>query len=443
MLEGYKDGQPVVYSMLMNAINNEKLSHAYIFDSNGNSDVFDIVLSFVKMILCKDIEYENEKSVICKRVDDGNYLDVKVIEPDGMWIKKDQLLDLQSEFNKRSFEGTKKIYIIKNAERMNPQTSNSILKFLEEPVDDIIAILVVDNVNLLLSTIISRCQCFSFKRISNDMIVDRLNTVCKSEGINIDEEVLEEIPAETEFIEEAVEMDELIPLEEYETENVEETETPLVETAEPIEDVVEAEDEIAEETIEEERGVTTFEETDEVILLEEEVEEELEAEEEPEAVEEYEAIVLVPAEENPPVVEETVVEESTEIKEEVSEIVEEKGLLEPNVPETVAPVVEETIVTPIVEPAPAATSYEKYIVPSLKDLESGKYYIQIATLGDDANIMEIVNKYGNNYPITIVPKSSGNAKQVMIGPITIDEYGALLQRFKSYGFKDAFLRKIR
>ena len=52
MLEGYKDGQPVVYSMLMNAINNGKLSHAYIFDSNGNSDVFDIVLSFVKMILC-------------------------------------------------------------------------------------------------------------------------------------------------------------------------------------------------------------------------------------------------------------------------------------------------------------------------------------------------------------------------------------------------------
>ena len=109
MLEGYKDGQPVVYGMLMNAINNGKLSHAYIFDSNGNSDVFDIVLSFVKMILCKDIDDENEKSVICKRVDDGNYLDVKVIEPDGMWIKKDQLLDLQSEFNKRSFEGRKDI----------------------------------------------------------------------------------------------------------------------------------------------------------------------------------------------------------------------------------------------------------------------------------------------------------------------------------------------
>jgi len=190
MLEGFKDGQPVVYSMLMNAINNGKLSHAYIFDSNGNSDVFDIVLSFVKMILCKDIDDENEKSVICKRVDDGNYLDVKVIEPDGMWIKKDQLLDLQSEFNKRSFEGTKKIYIIKNAERMNPQTSNSILKFLEEPVDDIIAILVVDNVNLLLPTIISRCQLIKLnkKNFDESTLVNFNNLIKNSELNSLSEE---------------------------------------------------------------------------------------------------------------------------------------------------------------------------------------------------------------------------------------------------------------
>ena len=185
MLERYRDGQPVVYSMLMNAINNGKLSHAYIFDSNGNSDVFDIVLSFVKMILCKDIDYENEESVICKRVDDGNYLDVKVIEPDGLWIKKDQLLDLQSEFNKRSFEGTKKIYIIKNAERMNPQTSNSILKFLEEPVDDIIAILVVDNVNLLLSTIISRCQLIKLnKKNFDESTLVNFNNLIKNSELN-------------------------------------------------------------------------------------------------------------------------------------------------------------------------------------------------------------------------------------------------------------------
>ena len=158
MLDDYKSGQPMLYNILNNAIINNKLSHAYLFDSNGNSDVYKIVLSFVKMIITSDIISNEEKDNICMRIDDNNYVDVKIIEPDGMWIKKEQLLDLQSEFSKKSIEGNKKIYVIKSADKMNVQTANSILKFLEEPIDDIIAILIVDNINLLLPTIVSRCQ---------------------------------------------------------------------------------------------------------------------------------------------------------------------------------------------------------------------------------------------------------------------------------------------
>ena len=158
MLDNYKYEQPILYNVLKNSIINNKLSHAYLFDSNGNSDVYDIVLTFTKMIIISDITDENEKNNICMRIDDGNYVDVKVIEPDGMWIKKDQLLDLQNEFSKKSIEGSKKVYIIKSADKMNIQTANSILKFLEEPIDEIIAILIVDNINLMLPTIISRCQ---------------------------------------------------------------------------------------------------------------------------------------------------------------------------------------------------------------------------------------------------------------------------------------------
>ncbi|MGN1342312.1 MAG: hypothetical protein ACI4VL_03695 [Bacilli bacterium] len=158
MLDAYKDGQAVAYNIMMNAINNNKLSHAYLFDSNGNSDAMNIVLSFVKMIICMNKKYDEEILNICDRIDNGNYIDVKIIEPDGLWIKKEQLLDLQSEFSKSAIEGSKKIYIIKSADKMNIQTANSILKFLEEPVDDIIAILIVDNINLVIPTIISRCQ---------------------------------------------------------------------------------------------------------------------------------------------------------------------------------------------------------------------------------------------------------------------------------------------
>ena len=98
----------------------------------------DIVLSFVKSIVCLEYNDENNAIKVCKRIDEGNYLDVMVIEPDGLWIKKNQIIDLQNEFSKKAVEGRKKIYIIKSADKMNVQTANSILKFLEEPVDDII-----------------------------------------------------------------------------------------------------------------------------------------------------------------------------------------------------------------------------------------------------------------------------------------------------------------
>ena len=207
MLELYKDGQPIFYNMVNNAIKNNKLSHAYIFDSNGNPDVMDIVLSFVKEIICMDITDDNNIKNICKRIDDGNYVDVKVIKSDGMWIKKDQLLDLQSEFNNKAFEGNKKIYIIRSAEKMNVQTANSILKFLEEPVDDIIAILITDNINMLLPTIISRCQVIKLnkKKCSYDTI-SNLSDLLISYGYNDisddnKEKIINDVIGFTEYIE--------------------------------------------------------------------------------------------------------------------------------------------------------------------------------------------------------------------------------------------------
>ena len=133
-------------------------------------------------------------------------------------------------------------------------------------------------------------------------------------------------------------------------------------------------------------------------------------------------------------------------------------VLVPVAPEPPTPVVrpepeQEARPSAPVPPAPAAdeseshemtdSGYGKYLVNSLDDLQSGAYYIQIATLTVDEHIMNIVTKYSANYPITIVPLSSGARKQVLIGPLSMDEYAVVLERFKSYGYKDAFLRKIK
>ena len=114
MLDDYKDKQSVAYNIMMNEINNDHISHAYLIDENNNNDSFNIVMAFIKEILCSKLDV-NHRQVLCKRIDDGNYPEIKIIEPDGMLIKKKQILDLQQEFSRSAFEGSKRIYIIRDA----------------------------------------------------------------------------------------------------------------------------------------------------------------------------------------------------------------------------------------------------------------------------------------------------------------------------------------
>ena len=91
------------------------------------------------------------------------YPDIKLIKPDGNNIRKRQLVELQKEYSNTSLLNNKRIYIIKNAEKMNQASGNTILKFLEEPEDNIIALLLTDNRYSVLETILSRCQILSLK----------------------------------------------------------------------------------------------------------------------------------------------------------------------------------------------------------------------------------------------------------------------------------------
>lgn len=173
MFDDFKDSQFVAYSLLCNSIRNNKLSHAYLIDGNNNECAFDFVLALVKMIIC-DKHYSNFDKCAncnkCNRIDDGNYTEVKIIETDSLIIKKEQLLELQSDFSRTSIEGDNRVYIIKDCEKMNKQAANSLLKFLEEPEKGIIAILFTNNINKVLGTIVSRCQLI---KLSKDTIVNQ------------------------------------------------------------------------------------------------------------------------------------------------------------------------------------------------------------------------------------------------------------------------------
>ena len=147
-----------VCTVLFNEVKNDKVSHAYLIEENDNPNAFKIVLEFVKTIICGCENLSLEDENICKRIDDGNYPELKIIEPDGLLIKKQQIIDLQQEFSREALEGKKRVYIIRECEKMRPETANAMLKFLEEPDNDLVAILMTNNGNNILPTIISRCQ---------------------------------------------------------------------------------------------------------------------------------------------------------------------------------------------------------------------------------------------------------------------------------------------
>lgn len=131
--------------------NKDNMKHAYLLETNDYTKV----LSIAKRIL---LDFNTEVENLEILLDNGTYSDLRLIKPDGQWIKKEQVSNLKDEFKVKSSFNNKRIYIIKNAENLNKAAANTMLKFLEEPEDNIIALLVTANKTKVLETIVSRCQ---------------------------------------------------------------------------------------------------------------------------------------------------------------------------------------------------------------------------------------------------------------------------------------------
>ena len=198
MLDDFMNDQPIAYRILKNSIISNKVSHAYIIESNGYSKSFDLALSFAKYLLCPNSYTNNSKCSNCSQctsITNNEYIELKIIEAEGQWIKKSQLDELQLDFSKKAVLGDKKIYIIKDADKLNASSANSLLKFLEEPEEGIIAILLTDNIYQMIGTIVSRCQVVSLKPNKK---LDNLSTLNRIADIifNSEQEIAEFINGE-------------------------------------------------------------------------------------------------------------------------------------------------------------------------------------------------------------------------------------------------------
>ncbi|MDD5930818.1 MAG: hypothetical protein PUC37_13535 [Spirochaetales bacterium] len=154
----------------------------------------------------------------------------------------------------------------------------------------------------------------------------------------------------------------------------------------------------------------------------------------PEDEEEYTAIVLVPVDSILP--DTSAYEPVNDSSEEEYSIAEVDSIIPSGTNE-----VNKSVLPAEVKTEVSKTGYAKYMVSDSSALKSGSYYVQIAAYSSDSSIQSVVDSYSKNYPITIVPLAVN--KQILIGPLNVDEYAVVLARFKSYGYENSFLRVIK
>jgi DNA polymerase III subunit delta' len=168
--------QPRLTEHFMKLTEAGKLSHAYLFAGPAGTGKSELALFVAQTVFCTDKQAGMPcgRCSECRRIADHGFPDVVEVAPDGASIKVDQIRFLKAEFSKSGVEGTKKIFIISDAEKMTASAANSLLKFLEEPSGDVCAFLLTENANLILPTIISRCQEFELQALGFDELSEKL-----------------------------------------------------------------------------------------------------------------------------------------------------------------------------------------------------------------------------------------------------------------------------
>lgn len=135
-------------------------SHAYLFNVNSLESSFYYIKEFAKMIICQNYSKDSfEYQDVSYKIDNDEFDDLYVVNPSTIGINTDEIDKLLRYMSTKSIrENGRRVYIIYGYERLSKDVSNKILKFLEEPEENIYAILMTENIDKILSTITSRCQ---------------------------------------------------------------------------------------------------------------------------------------------------------------------------------------------------------------------------------------------------------------------------------------------
>ncbi len=168
--------QPAILQRLQRIIQRGELAHAYLLAGPSGTGKTTLAQWLAMRLFCPNVQNGQPDGTCpeCTRILSGNHPDVLVAAPSGRQIKVDTLRRLKAEFTKSGLEGNKKVFIIKDADKMTTSAANSLLKFIEEPGNGIYILMLTTNRNAILPTIQSRTQLIELRPLSPDKLAEAL-----------------------------------------------------------------------------------------------------------------------------------------------------------------------------------------------------------------------------------------------------------------------------
>lgn len=164
-------GQERAKRILQNGLRLNKVSHAYLFNGPQGTGRTELALTFTKALFCERMTDDTcGECPSCRKIEHGNHPDIYRITPGEQSIKINQIRELKQGLSYHARASGRKVYIIEQAEKMTMQAANSLLKFLEEPMSPIVAILITHNEQAILPTIRSRSLSVPFSAQNPNLI---------------------------------------------------------------------------------------------------------------------------------------------------------------------------------------------------------------------------------------------------------------------------------
>ncbi len=184
-------GQDAIIKTLQNALNNNKIAHAYLFSGPRGTGKTSVARLFAKALNCENgLGKECNECDNCIEIAKGTHPDV--IEIDAASNSGvDEVRNLIDKIKYSPIKGRYKVYIIDEVHMMSNSAFNALLKTLEEPPSYVVFILCTTEINKVLPTIVSRCQRYEFKKLSDDSLRNLLTSVMEKENVTFSNGVID------------------------------------------------------------------------------------------------------------------------------------------------------------------------------------------------------------------------------------------------------------